>query len=66
MDKPISIILEELKQEIADSINKSQLPLAIVEPIMKDLCNEITIMARQQLTKDKEEYEKNQKEETKE
>ena len=62
MEKPISIILEELKQDIANSINNSQLPLAIIEPVMKDLYNEIVTLAQKQLIKDKENYKKSQEE----
>ena len=66
MDKPISVVLEELKQDIINSINNTNLPICIIEPIIKDLYNEIAILSKQQLAKDKEEYEKSQKEEIKE
>ena len=65
MEKPISVVLEELKQDIINSINNTNLPICIIEPIIKDLYNEIAALSRQQLLKDKEEYEKSQKEEIK-
>lgn len=66
MDKPISVVLEELKQDIINSINNTNLPICIIEPIIKDLYNEIAVLSKQQLLKDKEKYEESQKEEIKE
>lgn len=63
MEKPVSLVLNDLKQEIVDSINKTNLPLCIVEPVLKDLYAEIAALAKQQLAKDKEEFESSQKEE---
>lgn len=63
MEKPVSLVLNDLKQEIVDSINKTNLPLCIVEPVLKDLYAEIATLAKQQLAKDKEEFESSQKEE---
>lgn len=63
MEKPVSLVLNDLKQEIVDSINKTNLPLCIVEPVLKDLYAEIATLAKQQLAKDKEEFEFSQKEE---
>lgn len=61
-NKPISIILDDLKNGIADLINNSQLPPSLVEPIMKDLYNEVSMVAKQQLEQDKKNWEASQSE----
>lgn len=62
-DKPISIVIDDLKQNIADTINASGLHPCIVEPILKDLYLELSNIAKVQLEKDKQTYEASQKEE---
>lgn len=57
MDKPISIILEEAKQSIADAVNNANLHPALLEPIIKDLYTEVQYHAKMQYQKDKNEYE---------
>lgn len=42
MEKPIVLAMEELKQNIMKAVQDSQLPIYIVEPIMKEMyqqCN---------------------------
>lgn len=58
MNKPISIILTEAKQSIAESINSTQLSPVLLEPIIKDLYIEIQQLAAQQYNTEKTEYEK--------
>lgn len=73
MEKPISIKIEELKQSVEQLIIKSELPVYIVEPIIKDICNELVALKQQQLNHDIEFYKeqeqnekvKNKKEEKK-
>ena len=57
-NKPISIILDDLKKELANTINNSQLPLCLIEPILKDLYQEAANMAAQQLEQDRINWEK--------
>ena len=57
------LLIPITNQTIVDSINKTNLPLCIVEPVLKDLYAEIAALAKQQLAKDKEEFESSQKEE---
>ena len=56
MNKPATIIREELIESIVRLINESGLPLFVVEPILKDLYLEVKEGARQQLERDKEQY----------
>lgn len=58
MNKPISIILTEAKQSIAESVNSTQLSPVLLEPIIKDLYIEIQQLAAQQYNTEKTEYEK--------
>lgn len=56
MNKPASIIREELIGNIVGLINESNLPLFVIEPILKDLYLEVKDGARQQLESDRLEY----------
>lgn len=60
MEKPVSIIIEEFKQEVAEAVNKTKLPLCIIEPVVKDLYTEIAALSKQQLEVDKKKYEEEQ------
>lgn len=37
MEKPIVLKIEELKQNIIDTLEASELPIFIIEPMMKDI-----------------------------
>jgi hypothetical protein len=65
MEKPVSIKVQELKEELVDLINDSGLPAFIVEPIVKDIYEQIIQAKNQEYTKDKENYENSLKEEKK-
>lgn len=54
--KPITIIKEEFTNGIINTINSSQLPLFIVEYVLKDILNEVHIAVIKQLQEDKESY----------
>lgn len=54
--KPITLVYEELVDELTNIINNSKLPAFIIEPILKDLYLEIKAMAQRQLARDKEIY----------
>ncbi len=58
MDKPISIILTEAKQEIAKTINNIGLHPMLLEPILKEFYLEVQQAALQQYRNEKTEYEK--------
>lgn len=57
MEKPISLIIRESKQNIVDCINSQNLNIEILDMIMKDLYSEIHELAEQQYQKDRAEYE---------
>lgn len=57
IEKPISLILEDSKQMIVDAINNTGLHIVLLEPIVKDLYNEIKHKAIMQLEHDRREYE---------
>ena len=65
MDKPISIILTEAKQKIAETINNTGLHPMLLESILKEFYIEVQQAAIQQYNKEKTEYENSlSKEET--
>lgn len=57
MNKPANLIMEETKENIVKIINESGLPPFLVEPIIKDLYNQVSILKQQELEKSKKEYE---------
>jgi len=58
MDKPISVILTELNDNIIKEIKQSNLHPMIVEPIIRDIYNMVLESARKQKELEKEAYEK--------
>ena len=56
IQKPISIILDELRTNIVYQINSVNLPICLIEPIIRDIYVEIRNISEMQLKKDKEEY----------
>ena len=59
MNKPANLIMEETKENIVKIINESGLPPFLLEPVLKDLYNQISILKQQELEKSKQEYENN-------
>jgi hypothetical protein len=57
IQKPITIMRQEFAEKISDVINNCNLPLFIVEPIMRDVYLEIKSLSQKQYEMDKEEYE---------
>lgn len=57
MDKPQSVVYEELRSGIAQLINDSGLPAFMVEPIMRDFVMELRDIARNQYETEKSQYE---------
>lgn len=57
MNKPMSVIREEVKKELVDIINNSNLPPFVIEPILQDLLREVHIVAVRQYENDKAMYE---------
>lgn len=63
MNKPANLIMEETKENIVKIINESGLPPFLVEPILKDLYNQINILKQQELEQSKKQYEDSLKQE---
>lgn len=64
MDKPITISIEEFKQQISDVINNSGLHPFILDSILRDISNEIHILYENQVLNDKRNYEESLKVDT--
>lgn len=60
MNKPISMIINETRISLTDICNKSCLPACVLEPIVKDLYEEIKHVSAMQLKQDTEAYNKAQ------
>lgn len=61
MEKPTSIVIKETKQKLLQTINESNLPAFILEPILKDYYEQIIKISEQQYENDKKEYDEAQK-----
>lgn len=58
MNKPISIIYEEFKQELANLINNSGLSPFMIATILQNYLYEVNEIAKNQYHSDKTQYEK--------
>ena len=56
MDKPITIILDEFKNNIVNIINDTNISLAVLYPILKQITDEAKITLDIQTKKDYERY----------
>lgn len=56
MEKPIALIINELKQNIVKEINKTQLPLVVIEPIVKNIYEELKQITEEQSKREIEAY----------
>lgn len=66
MNKPADLIVEETKEELTKIINKSGLPPFLLEPLIKDIYNQISFLKQKELEKSKKDYQESLKEEKKE
>lgn len=57
MEKPIELKTEELKKEFVETINKSTMPLFILDLVLKDLYTEIHLAYKNQLNTVRQSYE---------
>lgn len=62
MEKPLTLQIEEFKQNLATTINNSPLPSFIIASIIKDIDMEIQALYRNQVMEDKVKYEESLKE----
>lgn len=59
ISKPISVLRVEFIKDIMNLINSSSLPAYVIEPILKDIHNDIVIVCKKQYELDLKEYENN-------
>ena len=57
MEKPLSLIIEETRQAIADAVNNSHLPPTLLAYIVKDVYTELRQVEAEQYKRDKVSYE---------
>ena len=57
INKPIMILREEFMMNMSNLINKSGLPLFIIEPIMRDMLMEVNAGVKRQYEMEKVQYE---------
>lgn len=57
IEKPITVARQEFIDKLSNAINTCNLPLFIIEPIMRDMYLEIKSLSQRQYEMDKEEYE---------
>lgn len=58
MEKPLNLIIEEGKESIIKAVNSSGLPAYLLEPIIKDIYNEIANLKIKELQESKEKMKK--------
>lgn len=56
VQKPITVARAEFISSMTSMINNSMLPPFIIEPILKDMLNDVRIMAQRQLEQDTKRY----------
>lgn len=57
--KPMSVARAEFINSLTDLINNSMLPPFVIEPILKDMYNDIHIVAQRQYENDNKKYQEN-------
>lgn len=63
MNKPADLIVEETRENLSKVINESGLPPFLIEPIIRDIYNQISFLKQKELEKSKKDYEESLKEE---
>ena len=58
IEKPITVIRQEFIDTISNDINSCNLPLFVVEPILRDIYLEVKSLSQKQYELEKAEYEK--------
>lgn len=56
LTKPMSVARADFVQDLTGLINHSGLPLFVVEPILKDFYRDVSVLAKQQADREKEQY----------
>lgn len=55
-EKPLSLIIKECREKIENAINTSNLPPYLLEPILKDYYNQVSILSHNVAVKEETEY----------
>lgn len=55
--KPITVVRQEFIEKMVNEINTCGLPLFVVEPILRDLLNEVSTAVKRQYEVEKAQYE---------
>lgn len=63
MEKPITLKLNEFKNNAVSLVNTSGLPLFVIEPVLKDLLSAVQVKMEQEYSRDKAIYEQSLQEE---
>ena len=62
MDKPVTVIREELRETITNAVNSSNLPAFVVADMFEKFLLELKQLERQQYQNDFQSYQQSQKE----
>lgn len=54
--KPMSVARRDFVSDLTDLINNSMLPPFLIEDVLRDVCNKINVLSRQQLAEDERRY----------
>lgn len=57
MNKPITLVYEDFKLQLADLINNSGLPAFMIEPVLSNYLSEVKNLVKRQYEFDKVQYE---------
>ena len=66
MDKPIQLLINELKQNLVTIINDTKIPMFCITPILKDIYEQCKIVEEEQYSTALKQYEESNKENAKE
>lgn len=58
MEKGFNLQVEELKENLVRTINDSKMPIVVIEYILQGMLTETSILKNHQVSKEKEQYEK--------
>lgn len=59
IEKPLSLILKECRENIENAINNSKLPPYLLEPVLKDYYNQLAVLSHNITAEEENEYKNN-------
>lgn len=62
MEKPLSVIMTEVKTNVAKIINDSGIPMYILEPVIRDVYEQLCRVGNQQMEREAKEWKEAQEE----